>query len=54
MCRQYWDEVAISQIPPEEFVTDKKGADDQSMNEIIFVIGRHPSILSIITKNNQD
>ena len=54
MGRQYWDEVAISQIPPDVFVADKNGAVDQSRNEIMFVNGRHPYILSIFTKNNQD
>ena len=30
MGRQYWDEEAISQIPPDVFVADKKGAVDES------------------------
>ncbi len=54
MGRQYWDEEALSQIPPDVFVADKTGAVDQSRNEIMFVNGSHPYILSIFTKNNQD
>ncbi|HEV8084736.1 MAG TPA: serine hydrolase [Chitinophagaceae bacterium] len=54
MGRQYWDEEALSQIPPGVFVADKNGAVDQSRNEIMFVNGAHPYILSIFTKNNQD
>ena len=54
MGRQYWDEEALSQIPPGVFVADKTGAVDQSRNEIMFVNGQHPYILSIFTKNNQD
>ena len=54
MGRQYWDEEALSQIPPDVFVADKTGAVDQSRNEIMFVNGAHPYILSIFTKNNQD
>ena len=54
MGRQYWDEVAISQVPPTVFVADKNGAVDESRNEIMYVNGSHPYILSIFTKNNQD
>ncbi len=54
MGRQYWDEEALSQIPPGVFVADKTGAVDQSRNEIMFVNGSHPYILSVFTKNNQD
>ncbi len=54
MSRQYWDEEAISQIPPNVFVADKNGAVDQSRNEIMFVNGKHPYIFSIFSKNNQD
>ena len=52
--RQYWDEVAISQIPPTVFVADKNGAVDESRNEIMYVNGTHPYIFSVFTKNNQD
>lgn len=53
--RQYWDEEAISQIPPGVFVADKNGAVDESRNEIMYVNGKENSyILSIFTKNNAD
>jgi beta-lactamase class A len=52
--RQYWDEVALSQIPPGIFAADKNGAVDESRNEIVYVNGPHPYIFSIFTKNNKD
>jgi len=52
--RQYWDEDAMSQIPPDVFVASKSGAVDQSRNEILFVNAPHPYIFSIFTKNNSD
>lgn len=52
--RQYWDEVAISQIPPYVFVASKSGAVDESRNEILYVNAPHPYIFSIFTKNNSD
>lgn len=53
--RQYWDEEAISQIPPGVFIADKNGAVDESRNEIMYVNGKeNPYIFSIFTKNNTD
>lgn len=52
--RQFWDEEALSQIPPDIFVADKTGAVDESRNEIMYVNGKHPYILSIFSKNNKD
>jgi beta-lactamase class A len=53
--RQYWDEVALSQIPPGVFVADKNGAVDESRNEIVYVSNNNnPYIFSIFTKNNTD
>lgn len=53
--RQYWDEEAISAIPPGVFVADKNGAVDESRNEIMYVNGKKtPYIFSIFTKNNKD
>jgi beta-lactamase class A len=52
--RQYWDEVAISQIPPNVFVASKSGAVDESRNEILYVNAPHAYIFSIFTKNNTD
>lgn len=54
MGRQYWDEEAISQIPPNVFVADKNGAVDSSRSEVMYVKGAHPYILCISTKNNKD
>ncbi len=53
--RQYWDEEALSQIPPGVFVADKNGAVDESRNEVVYVNGKeNPYIFSIFTKNNAD
>lgn len=52
--RQFWDEEGLSQIPPGVFVADKTGAVDASRNEIMYVNGKHPYILSIFSKDNQD
>src|SRR5450432_1059802 len=52
--RQYWDEVANSQIPPNIFVASKSGAVDESRNEVLYVNAPHPYLFSIFTKNNTD
>jgi len=53
--RQYWDEEALSQIPPGVFVADKNGAVDESRSEIVYVNSKNnPYIFSIFTKNNKD
>jgi beta-lactamase class A len=52
--RQYWDEEAISQIPPDVFVASKSGALDACRNEVLFVNAPHPYIFSIFTKGNMD
>ncbi len=52
--RQYWDEVANSQIPANVFVASKSGAVDESRNEVLYVNAPHPYIFSIFTKNNTD
>jgi beta-lactamase class A len=53
--RQYWDEEALSQIPPGVFAADKNGAVDESRNEVVYVNGKeNPYIFSIFTKNNTD
>ena len=54
MSRQFWDEDAISQIPPDVFVADKSGAVDQTRDEVLYVNGKHPYIFCICTKNNKD
>lgn len=54
MGRQYWDEEALSAIPPDVFVASKNGAVNASRSEILYVNGKHPYILSVFTKNNKD
>ena len=54
MSRQYWDEDAISQIPPNIFVADKSGAVDQTRDEVLYVNCASPYILCICTKNIKD
>ena len=53
--RNYWDEEAISQIPPFIFTASKNGAVNQSRSETILVMAPSgPYIFSIITKNQKD
>src|SRR6185312_2436686 len=54
MSRQFWDEDAISQIPPNVFVADKSGAVDQTRDEVLYENGKHPYIFCICTKNIKD
>jgi len=52
--RNFWDEQAISQIPPDVFVASKNGCVDASRSEVLLVMARQPYIFSIFTKNNKD
>jgi len=53
--RQYWDEEALSQVPPGVFAADKNGAVDESRSEVVYVNSKaNPYIFSIFTKNNTD
>jgi beta-lactamase class A len=53
--RNYWDEEAISQIPPDVFIASKSGAVDASRSELLFVNGKKCRyIFCVCTKNNQD
>jgi beta-lactamase class A len=52
--RQYWDEVALSQIPPNVYAADKNGALDECRNEVVYINAPHPYLFSIFTKNNKD
>jgi beta-lactamase class A len=54
MSRQFGDEDAISQIPPNVFVADKSGAVDATRDEVLYVNGKHPYIFCVCTKNNKD
>ena len=50
--RNYWDEVAISQIPADVFVASKSGAVDACRNEVLFVNGKHCRYIFCICTNN--
>jgi beta-lactamase class A len=53
--RNYWDEVAISQIPSDVYVASKNGAVDESRSEVLFVNGKGAQyIFCVCTKNNKD
>jgi beta-lactamase class A len=53
--RDYWDEDALSQIPPYVFAACKSGAVDASRSETVLVMAPHgPYIFSITTNNLKD
>jgi beta-lactamase class A len=53
--RNYWDENAISQVPPDVFVASKNGAVNDSRSEVLYVNGRDARyIFCISTKNIKD
>ena len=53
--RNYWDEEAISMIPPEIFVASKNGAVDASRSITMLVMAPHgPYLFSFLTKNQTD
>ena len=53
--RNYWDENALSQIPPDVFVASKNGAVNQVRNEVVYVSGKGARyVFCICTKNNKD
>ena len=53
--RNYWDENALSVIPPTIKVFSKNGAVNQSRSEVLYVnIHRRPYVFCICTKNNKD
>jgi beta-lactamase class A len=53
--RNYWDEEALSQIPPSIEVFSKSGAVDESRSEVLLVNAPHrPYVFCICTKNNND
>lgn len=55
MGRNWWDDVALSQIPPHVFVASKNGAVNGSRSETLLVMSPHgPYVFSIITKDIQD
>lgn len=53
--RNYFDQVAISQVPSNVFVASKNGAVNASRSEVLYVnAGRNPYIFCVTTKNNKD
>lgn len=53
--RNYWDEQAISMIPPGVFVASKNGCVNASRSETLLVMApKNPYIFSICTKNQKD
>lgn len=53
--RNYWDEEALSQIPPTVEVFSKNGAVNASRSEVFLVNHpRNPYLVCIATKNNMD
>jgi beta-lactamase class A len=55
LTRTYWDDEALSQIPPTVQVASKLGAVDESRSEVALVNAPHgPYVFSVITKNQAD
>lgn len=53
--RNYWDEEALSQVPPGIFVASKSGAVDASRSETLLVMAPHgPYAFSLITNHQTD
>jgi beta-lactamase class A len=55
MCRIFWDDKALSQIPPYVQTISKQGALDESKSETVLVNAPHGNyVFSIITNHNKD
>ena len=55
LSRNYYDEVAISQLPPNALVYSKNGAVNQTRNEVLLVKGHKAEyVFCVMTKNNKD
>ncbi|WP_420126880.1 serine hydrolase [Longimicrobium sp.] len=55
LTRAYWDDVALSQIPPTVQAASKQGFVDKSRSEVLLVNApRGDYVLAIITKNQVD
>ncbi len=53
--RNFWDDVALSEIPPYEKVLSKNGAVNASRSEVLLVTGANSQyVFCITTKNNKD
>lgn len=55
LSKTYWDDKALSQIPPSVLAASKQGAVDQSRSEVVLVHAPHGDyVFSVITKNQED
>lgn len=55
LVRIYWDEEALSEIPPYVQAASKQGAVDQSRSEVVLVNAPHGDyVFCVITNNQQD
>ena len=55
MSRIYWDETALSLVPPYIHTISKQGALNESRSETVLVYAPHGDyVFSVITKNNKD
>jgi len=55
LCRSYWDDEGLSQIPPDIQVASKQGAVSASKSEVLLVNAPHGDfVLCIITNNQPD
>jgi beta-lactamase class A len=55
MCRGYYDESSLSQIPPFVQAAHKTGSVDASRSEVVLVNAPHGDyVFHIATKNNKD
>lgn len=53
--RNFWDENAISQLPPDVFVASKNGAVNAVRNEVLYVNSANSRyIFCVCTQNNKD
>lgn len=53
--RNWWDENAISSVPPDFFVASKHGSLNQNRNEVLYVKGNGSRyVFCICTQNNKD
>lgn len=55
MTHQYWDDIALSQIPPYVQTASKGGAVDDARSEVVLVNAPHGDyVFAVYTKNNKD
>ncbi len=55
LCKTYWDEEAVSSIPPSVQVASKQGAVNRSRSEVLLVHApKGDYVFSVITKNQED